>query len=163
VTMVMLAAMACGQAMSQAMTKGIMSPPANVRPPHLQNAANEHNTNAQNHPDPPALDENSRPGNLANNFGTTPLTRNPATSPATAIMVLTPQGRISRYFYGVDYPPKDLRMGLVEASQNKIGNAVDQVLLCCYHYDPETGKYGAVITNILRLGAGFTVVLLVGL
>ena len=58
-------------------------------------------------------------------------------------MVLTPQGRISRYFYGVDFPPKDLRMGLVEASQGKIGNAVDAVLLYCYHYDPETGKYGA--------------------
>ena len=67
-------------------------------------------------------------------------------------MVLTPQGHISRYFYGVDFPPKDLRMGLVEASQDKIGNAVDQVLLYCYHYDPATGKYGAVVTNILRLG-----------
>ena len=78
-------------------------------------------------------------------------------------MVLTPQGRISRYFYGVDYPPKDLRMGLVEASQGKIGNAVDQVLLYCYHYNPETGKYGAVITNILRLGAGVTILLLGGL
>ena len=73
---------------------------------------------------------------------------------ATAIMVLTPQGRISRYFYGVEFPPKDLRMGLVEASQNKIGNVVDQVLLYCYHYDPATGKYGAIVSNILRLGAG---------
>jgi protein SCO1/2 len=82
---------------------------------------------------------------------------------ATALMVLTPQGHISRYFYGVDYPPKDLRMGLVEASQGKIGNAVDQVLLYCYHYNPETGKYGAVITNILRLAAGFTILLLAGL
>jgi protein SCO1 len=82
---------------------------------------------------------------------------------ATAIMVLTPQGRISRYFYGVDFPPKDLRMGLVEASAGKIGNLTDQVLLYCYHYDPATGKYGAVITNILRLGAGITVVLLAGM
>ena len=79
---------------------------------------------------------------------------------ATAIMVLTPQGRISRYFYGVDFPPKDLRMGLVEASQNKIGNAVDAVLLFCYHYDPETGKYGAMVTNILRLAAGATILIL---
>src|SRR6202041_3291967 len=79
---------------------------------------------------------------------------------ATAIMVLTPQGRISRYFYGVDFPPKDLRMGLVEASQNKIGNAVDQVLLYCYHYDPATGKYGAIVTNILQLGAGITILIL---
>ena len=76
---------------------------------------------------------------------------------ATAIMVLTPQGRISRYFYGVDFPPKDLRMGLVEASQGKIGNAVDAVLLYCYHYDPETGKYGAMVANILRLAAGATI------
>ena len=82
---------------------------------------------------------------------------------ATAIMVLTPQGRISRYFYGVDFPPKDLRMGLVEASQGKIGNAVDAVLLYCYHYDPETGKYGAIVANILRLAAAATLVLLGGL
>jgi protein SCO1 len=81
---------------------------------------------------------------------------------ATAIMVLTPQGRISRYFYGVDFPPKDLRMGLVEASQGKIGNAVDQVLLYCYHYDPATGKYGAVIVNILRLAAAATILILGG-
>jgi protein SCO1/2 len=82
---------------------------------------------------------------------------------ATAIMVLTPQGRISRYFYGVDFPPKDLRMGLVEASQGKIGNAVDAVLLYCYHYNPETGKYGAMVANILRLAAAVTVLLLGGL
>ena len=79
---------------------------------------------------------------------------------ATAIMVLTPQGRISRYFYGVDFPPKDLRMGLVEASQGKIGNAVDAVLLYCYHYDPETGKYGAMVGNILRLAAAATILML---
>jgi protein SCO1 len=82
---------------------------------------------------------------------------------ATAIMVLTPQGRISRYFYGVDFPPKDLRMGLVEASQSKIGNAVDAVLLYCYHYDPQTGKYGAIVTNILRLAAAATILLIGGL
>jgi len=79
---------------------------------------------------------------------------------ATAIMVLTPQGRISRYFYGVDFPPKDLRMGLVEASQGKIGNAVDAVLLYCYHYNPETGKYGAIVANILRLAAAATVLIM---
>ena len=82
---------------------------------------------------------------------------------ATAIIVLTPEGRISRYFYGVDFPPKDLRMGLVEASQGKIGNLTDQVLLYCYHYDPQTGKYGAVVSNMLRLGAGVTIVLLGGM
>lgn len=79
---------------------------------------------------------------------------------ATAIMVLTPQGRISRYFYGVEFPPKDLRMGLVEASQGKIGNAVDAVLLYCYHYDPQTGKYGAIVSNILRLAAAATILIL---
>jgi protein SCO1/2 len=79
---------------------------------------------------------------------------------ATAIMVLTPQGRISRYFYGVDFPPKDLRMGLVEAAQGKIGNAVDAVLLYCYHYNPETGKYGAVVANILRLAAAVTILIM---
>jgi protein SCO1 len=82
---------------------------------------------------------------------------------ATAIMILTPQGHISRYLYGVDYPPKDLRMGLVEASEKKIGTPVDQVLLYCYHYDPATGKYGAVVNNILKLGGAVTIVLLGGL
>jgi len=82
---------------------------------------------------------------------------------ATAIMVLTPQGRISRYFYGVEFPPKDLRMGLVEASQGKIGNAVDQVLLYCYHYDANAGKYGAVVTNMLKIGGGLTILLLGGM
>jgi protein SCO1 len=82
---------------------------------------------------------------------------------ATAIMILTPQGHISRYLYGVDFPPKDLRLGLVEASHEKIGSPVDQVLLYCYHYNPATGKYGAVITNILKLGGAVTIVLLGGL
>ena len=80
---------------------------------------------------------------------------------ATALMILTPGGKISRYLYGVEYPPKDLRLGLVEASQGKIGSAVDQVLLYCYHYDPATGKYGAIIVNVLRL-AGVVTVLILG-
>jgi protein SCO1/2 len=82
---------------------------------------------------------------------------------ATAIMLLTPQGRISRYFYGVEFAPKDLRLGLVEASQEKIGNAVDQILLYCYHYNPAAGKYGAVVANMLRLGAAVTIVFVGGL
>lgn len=82
---------------------------------------------------------------------------------ATAIMILTPQGHISRYLYGVDFPPKDLRMGLVEASQAKIGNPVDAVLLYCYHYNPATGKYGAVIANILRLAGAVTILILGGM
>jgi len=78
---------------------------------------------------------------------------------ASGIMVLTPEGRFSKYFYGVEYAPRDVRLGLVEASQNKIGNPVDQILLFCYHYDPATGKYGAVVMNLVRFAAGaFTLV-----
>jgi protein SCO1/2 len=76
---------------------------------------------------------------------------------ATAIMVLTPEGKIAQYYYGVEYAPKDLRLGLIQASENKIGNLADQVLLYCYHYDPATGKYGAVIARVLQLSAGATV------
>jgi protein SCO1 len=71
---------------------------------------------------------------------------------ASAIMIATPEGKLGRYFYGIEYSPKDLRLGLVEASQNKIGSPVDQLLLYCYHYDPATGKYGAVVMNMVRLG-----------
>ncbi len=71
---------------------------------------------------------------------------------AAGIMVLTPQGRLSHYFYGIEYAPKDLRLALVEASANKIGSPVDQLLLYCYHYNPATGKYGAVVMNIIRVG-----------
>ena len=78
---------------------------------------------------------------------------------ASGIMILTPDGRLSRYFYGVDYAPRDVRLGLVEASANKIGNPVDQILLFCYHYDPSTGKYGAVAINSIRAaGAGFVLI-----
>ena len=72
---------------------------------------------------------------------------------ASGIMVLTPQGRLSRYLYGVEYAPRDVRLALVEASENKIGSPVDQLLLFCYHYDPATGKYGAMTMNILRASA----------
>jgi protein SCO1/2 len=80
---------------------------------------------------------------------------------ATAIMILTPEGRIAQYYYGVEYPPKDLRLGLVEAGQGKIGNVVDQMLLYCYHYDPAQGKYSAVILRVLRL-AGVATMLFLG-
>jgi len=76
------------------------------------------------------------------------------------IVALTPEGQVARYFYGVDYPPKTLRLGLVEAADNKIGSVVDQVLLYCFHYDPSTGTYTAVAMNIMRLGALVTVALL---
>jgi protein SCO1/2 len=81
---------------------------------------------------------------------------------AAAIMIATPQGKLAQYYYGVEYSPKDLRLGLIEASRNKIGNLVDQITLYCYHYDPTTGRYGATITRILRLGGAATVLLLGG-
>ena len=76
---------------------------------------------------------------------------------ASGIMVLTPEGKLARYFYGIEYAPKDMRLGLVEASQNKIGSPVDQLLLLCYRYDPATGKYGFVIMNSIRVGGFLTV------
>jgi protein SCO1 len=252
--LLLLAASAWGQGMS----KGIMSPPANVRPPYLENVGIEQHMDAQVPPGLAFIDDTGRPVKLGDYFGKKPLilnlvyynctmlcgealaglsgamkmikfdlgnefevvtvSFNPKETPAeaaakkaeylrrygrpnaaagwhfltgsadsinaltkavgfqyqydaarnqyahaTAIMVLTPQGRISRYFYGVDFPPKDLRMGLVEASQNKIGNAVDQVLLYCYHYDPATGKYGAVVNNMLKIGGALTILLLGGM
>ncbi len=237
------------------MNNGVMSPPANTRPPRLENVGIEQHLNAQVPPDLTFLDDTGKTVKLGDYFGRKPLILNlvyynctmlcgealaglssamrlvkfdvgnqfdvitvsfdPRETPvmaaakkkdyvgrygranaasgwhfltgqpdsinaltkavgfqyrydpksnqyahATAIMVLTPQGRISRYFYGVDFPPKDLRMGLVEASQGKIGNAVDAVLLYCYHYDPETGKYGAMVANILRLAAAATILII---
>jgi protein SCO1/2 len=248
--LMLLASSAWGQ-----MNNGVMSPPANTRPPRLENVGIEQHLNAQVPPDLTFRDETGKMVTLGNYFGRKPLILNlvyynctmlcgealaglasamrlvkfdvgnefdvvtvsfdPHETPemaaakkkdyvgrygranaaagwhfltgdpdsinaltkavgfqyqydpktnqyphATAIMVLTPQGRISRYFYGVDFPPKDLRMGLVEASQGKIGNAVDAVLLFCYHYNPETGKYGAMVANILRLAAGATILFL---
>ncbi|HET9308786.1 MAG TPA: SCO family protein [Candidatus Sulfotelmatobacter sp.] len=240
------------------MSKGILSPPANVRPPYLQNVGIEQRLDSQVPADLAFVDDSGRPVKLGDYFGKKPLILNlvyynctmlcgevlaglsgamklvkfdvgnefdvvtvsfdPRETPAmaaakkadyvkrygrpgaaagwhfltgpaesinaltkavgfqyqydaarnqyahaTAIMVLTPQGRISRYFYGVDFAPKDLRMGLVEASQGKIGNPIDQVLLYCYHYDPATGKYGAVVSNMLKVGGGLTILLLGGL
>jgi protein SCO1/2 len=81
---------------------------------------------------------------------------------ASAIMILTPQGRVSKYFYGIEYAPRDVRLGLIEASNGKIGNPVDQVLLYCYHYDPSAGTYSMVIMNVLRLGGLTTIVVIVG-
>ena len=253
VAVLLLAVSAWGQGMS----KGIMSPPANVRPPRLENVGIEQRLDSQLPPDLAFRDETGQAVKLGDYFGRKPLILNlvyynctmlcgealaglssamrlvkfdvgkefevvtvsfdPRETPevaaakkkdyvkrygrpgadigwhfltgstesvnaltkavgfqyqydpkinqfahATAIMVLTPQGRISRYFYGVDFPPKDLRMGLVEASQGKIGNPIDAVLLYCYHYDPATGKYGAVIANILRLAAAATILILGG-
>ncbi len=81
---------------------------------------------------------------------------------ATAIMVLTPGGKLTQYYYGIDFPPKDLRLGLIQASHNKIGTVVDQVLLYCYHYDPDAGRYSALIGRVLQIAGGFTVLVLGG-
>jgi len=77
---------------------------------------------------------------------------------AAGIVLLTPKGRISRYIYGVEFPARDIRLALVEASGEKIGSVVDQVLLFCFHYNPVIGKYSAVAMNIIRLGGAITVV-----
>ena len=241
----------------QGMTKGIMSPPANVRPPGLQNVGIEQHLDEQIPADLSFRDETGKPVHLGDYFGKKPMILNlvyyncpmlcgevlsglegalrvlkfdvgkefdvltvsfdPRETPdmatrkkaeflkrygragaaegwhfltgpqesidaltkaagfqyqydpktgqfahATAIMILTPEGKIAQYFYGVDYAPKDLRLGLIQASENKIGTLADQVLLYCYHYDPTTGKYGAIISRVLKL-AGIATLLGLGI
>jgi len=79
---------------------------------------------------------------------------------ATGIVLLTRSGKTARYYYGIDFSPRDLRLGLIEAAANKIGSPIDQLLLFCYHYDPATGKYGLLITRVIRLAAAATVLIL---
>jgi protein SCO1 len=242
-------------AFAQRMTQSILSPPANVRPPGLQNVGIEQRLNEQIPADLAFRDETGKPVHLAEYFGKKPMILNlvyyqcpmlcgevlsglesalrvmkfdvgkefdvltisfdPRETPemaakkkaeflkrygragaeqgwhfltgskesidaltkaagfqyeyiektgqfahATAIMVLTPGGRISQYYYGVEFAPKDLRLGLIQASGNKIGTVVDQVLLYCYHYDPATGKYGAIISRVLQLAGVATVIIM---
>jgi protein SCO1/2 len=80
----------------------------------------------------------------------------------TMLAVLTPQGRLSRYFYGFEYKPRDLRLGIVEASANRIGTATDQLMLLCFHYDPSTGKYSRNAMTFVRAGGVATVITLAG-
>jgi protein SCO1/2 len=75
----------------------------------------------------------------------------------SGIMLLTPAGKVARYFYGISYPSRDLRLGLVETSQEKIGSPIDQILLYCYHYDPATGKYGLLISRVIKAAGALTV------
>ena len=82
---------------------------------------------------------------------------------ASAVMLLTPEGKISRYFYGIQFSSRDMRLGLVEASEGKIGTPVDQVLLFCYHYDPSTGKYGLLISRLIQLAGAVTVLAIASL
>ncbi len=244
-------------AFGQGMTKGIMSPPANIRPPGLQNVGIEQHLDEQIPADLNFRDETGKPVRLGDYFGKKPMILNlvyyncpmlcgevlsglesalrvlkfdvgkefdvltisfdPRETPnmatkkkaeflkrygragaaegwhfltgpqesidaltkaagfqyqydpktgqfahATAIMVLTPEGKIAQYYYGVEYAPKDLRLGLIQASENKIGTLADQVLLYCYHYDPATGKYGAIISRVLKL-AGIATLLGLGI
>ena len=81
---------------------------------------------------------------------------------ASGMMILTADGRISRYFYGVEYPGRDTRLGLVDASAGKIGSPIDHVLLFCYHYDPSSARYSASILGIVRLGGILTILSIVG-
>jgi protein SCO1 len=82
-------------------------------------------------------------------------------SHASVIMILTPEGRVSRYFFGIEFSPRDLRLGLVEAANRQIGSVADQVLLYCFEYDPHTGRYSMAILNVIRAFAAVTVVLIV--
>jgi protein SCO1/2 len=80
----------------------------------------------------------------------------------SALILVTPDGHIAQYYYGIEYSPKDMRLGMIEASKEHIGNLADQVILYCYHYDPTTGKYGAMAMRLIRIGGVLTVALLLG-
>ena len=79
---------------------------------------------------------------------------------ATGLVVITPEGKIARYLFGIEYAPRDVRFALVEASQGKVGSVVDQLLLLCYHYDPKAGRYGAIAVGTMRAGGVLTVIAL---
>ena len=81
---------------------------------------------------------------------------------ASGFVVATPQGKLSRYFFGIEYAPRDLKFALIESSAGRVGNLVDQVLLYCYHYDPKTGSYSFVAMKAVQLGGAFTLLALVG-
>lgn len=78
----------------------------------------------------------------------------------SGVIVLTPDGRLARYMFGIEYGPRDLRLALVEASEGRVGTAVDTLLLYCYHYDPMTGRYGFLVMRALRIAGAITVLLL---
>lgn len=81
---------------------------------------------------------------------------------ASGFVVATPQGKLSRYFFGIEYAPRDVKFALVESSAGRVGNLIDQVLLYCYHYDPATGSYSFVAMKAVQLGGAFTLLALVG-
>jgi protein SCO1 len=81
---------------------------------------------------------------------------------ASSIQLVTPQGKLAQYYMGVEYSPKDIRLGLVEASNNHIGSPVDNILTYCYHYDPQTNKHSLIIARVVQMGGAMTVILLGG-
>jgi len=80
----------------------------------------------------------------------------------SGILAVTPEGRLSRYFYGVEYSPKELRLALVESGEGRIGSVIDELLLYCFHYDPESGRYGLMVMNLVRLGGVMTMLAVAG-
>jgi protein SCO1 len=76
----------------------------------------------------------------------------------SAMMIATPDGKLSKYFFGIEFAPKDVKFALMEAAEHNIGSVVDQIMLYCFHYDPEQGKYGPYVVSFLRLGAGATLI-----
>jgi protein SCO1/2 len=81
---------------------------------------------------------------------------------ASSIQIVTPQGKLAQYYMGVEYSPKDIRLGLVEASNNHIGSPVDNILTYCYHYDPTTNKHSLIVARVVQMGGAMTVILLGG-
>ena len=77
---------------------------------------------------------------------------------AAAVMVATPDGRLSRYHYGIEYAPRDLKFSLMESAESRVGNPAEQLMLYCYHYDPASGKYGLAVLNVMRLGGVATLI-----
>jgi protein SCO1/2 len=82
---------------------------------------------------------------------------------AAVLMICTPDGRVSRYIYRVEYDPQTLRLSLAEAGEGKVGSPMDQILLFCFHYDPTSGRYGPAAFNLMRIGGGLTVLVLGGM
>ena len=80
----------------------------------------------------------------------------------SGLLVATPDGRLARYFYGVEYSPRDLRLALIDSGNGMVGSVVDELLLYCFQYDPSHGRYGAVFMNIMRLGSALTVCFIAG-
>ena len=74
----------------------------------------------------------------------------------SAVVMVTPDGKVAQYYFGIEYSPRDLRLGIVEGSEGRVGTIVDQVLLYCFHYDPTVGKYGVAILNVIRVAGGLT-------